>query len=263
MRCKICLAPSGLAFRAKILGKYDAGYYRCGSCGFMQTEDPHWLPESYASAITAIDIGPINRAITGARLSEGIILGHFDPAARFVDYGGGHGVLTRLMRDRGFDFYWQDRYCENIFAKQFVARPDAGFELLTAFEVFEHLVDPLVEIEMMLRYAGNILFSTLIVPQGVRTVEDWWYFAPEHGQHVAFYTIDALRHIARRFALHLASDGGGTHLLSRKPVPDRVIRFYARDTRRAQLVRWLLRRRMHRQSLLMDDFAAISGHRLD
>jgi hypothetical protein len=35
----------------------------------------------------------------------------------FVDIGGGYGLLTRLMRDRGFDFYWKDPHCENIFAK--------------------------------------------------------------------------------------------------------------------------------------------------
>jgi hypothetical protein len=30
----------------------------------MQTEEPHWLAESYASAFNEIDIGPVNRAIS-------------------------------------------------------------------------------------------------------------------------------------------------------------------------------------------------------
>jgi hypothetical protein len=98
-----------------MLAKYDVVYFRCASCGFVQTEEPHWLPESYSSAINDVDIGPINRAITSSRLLEGIILTSFDKAGKFVDYGGGHGVLVRLMRDRGFDFYWRDPHCENLF----------------------------------------------------------------------------------------------------------------------------------------------------
>jgi hypothetical protein len=74
MRCKICQAEAATAFTAKILGKYDAACFRCTSCGFMQTEEPHWLAESYASAINEIDIGPVNRAMTASSLIEGIIL---------------------------------------------------------------------------------------------------------------------------------------------------------------------------------------------
>jgi len=261
MLCKICQATATPAFTATILGKYEAVYFRCDSCGFMQTEEPHWLAESYASAINEIDLGPINRAMTGSRLIESIILSCFDKDAKFIDYGAGYGVLVRLMRDRGFDFYWQDRYCENLFAKHFVAEPGETFELLTAFEVFEHLVDPLAEIETMLSYSNNLLFSTLLVPKRAPTA-GWWYFGPEHGQHIAFYTVPALQIIARRFNLHLATNGAGTHLLSRKPVANRLFRFFVRETLASRTARWLLRRRMRKQSLLMDDFRAVSGYTL-
>lgn len=260
MQCKICGSETRLAFKANILGKYEAGYHRCTGCGFTQTDEPFWLQESYASAINEIDLGPVNRAVGGAAFIEGIILSSFDPAGRFLDYGVGYGVLVRLMRDRGFDFYWRDPYCQNLFAKHFVARSGDRFDLLTAFEVFEHLTDPMAEVEQMLGMADNLLFSTLLVPRKV--TPDWWYFGPEHGQHVAFYTIAALEVVARRFGLHLASDGGGMHLLSRKRVPDRLVRFFARDGKWAQLARWGLRRRLPKQSLLQDDFKAVSGHQL-
>src|SRR5580693_5189198 len=83
MQCKICQDAATPAFTAKILGKYDAIYFRCDSCGFMQTEEPHWLAESYASAINEIDIGPVNRAIISSKLIEGLILSTFDKAAKF------------------------------------------------------------------------------------------------------------------------------------------------------------------------------------
>lgn len=260
MQCKICGAQSTSAFTARVLCKYDAVYYRCVACGFMQTEDPHWLAESYASAINEIDLGPVNRAIISSKLIEGLILSTFDKAAKFVDYGAGYGVLVRLMRDRGFDFYWQDAYCQNLFAKHFVAERGTTFELLTAFEVFEHLVDPLTEVKTMLEYSDNLLFSTLLVPQRAVAATDWWYFAPEHGQHVAFYTVDALQVVAKLFNLHLCTDGIGTHLLSRKAVSNRLFRFFVRDTLATQIARRLLRARMRKKSLLLDDFHAVSGH---
>jgi hypothetical protein len=260
MPCKICRAASTPAFTAKILGKYDTVYYRCASCGFMQTEEPHWLKESYASAINEIDLGPVSRAISGAKLIEGLILSSFDKDAKFIDYGAGYGLLVRLMRDRGFDFYWRDLYCENLFAKHFVGKPGMKFELLTAFEVFEHLDDPLSEIQIMRDLSDNLLFSTLLVPERVKVASDWWYFGPEHGQHIAFYTVPTLQAIANRFSLHLSTDGIGLHLLSQKPISDRIFRFFVRDTRWSGLARWMLRRRMRKQSLLLDDFRAVSGH---
>ena len=205
-------------------------------------------------------MAPVEGAITGSKMIEGLILRTFNKAAKFVDYGAGYGVLVRIMRDRGYDFYWQDAYCENLFAKHFVAKPGIKFELLTAFEVFEHLVDPLTEIKSMLDYSSNLLFSTLLVPQGARTATDWWYFAPEHGQHVAFYTVDALKVVAKKFDLHLCTDGIGTHLLSRKPVSNRVFRFFTHETLASQIARRLMRTRMHKKSLLLDDFHAVSGN---
>jgi 2-polyprenyl-3-methyl-5-hydroxy-6-metoxy-1,4-benzoquinol methylase len=260
MVCKICGAGSSPIFTANILGKHTATFYRCAACGFMQTEEPYWLDESYSAAINELDIGPVNRAVTSAALIEGMILSSFEKNAKFIDYGAGYGMLVRLMRDRGFDFYWQDRYCDNLFAKHYVAKPGMKFELLTAFEVFEHLADPLAEIASMLDYSSNILFSTLLVPPGLHDAADWWYFGVEHGQHIAFYTVPALRVIAERFNLHLATDGAGTHLLSQKAVSKRLFQFFVHDTTWSQIARRLLRRGMRQQSLLMDDFRALTGY---
>ena len=262
VECKICSSPSRPAFSAAVLGKYETAYYRCTACGFMQTDEPHWLGESYASAINDIDIGPINRAVTGASLVEGVILSSFDSRGKFIDFGAGYGVFVRLMRDRGYDFYWKDLYCENLFAKHFVADKGTKYELLTAFEVFEHLVNPIDDIAAMLEYSPNLLFSTQIVPERAAAAEDWWYFGPDHGQHIAFYSIPALELVAKRFGLHLATDGTANHLLSSKPVSSRVLRFFAGNAAPQKVVRKALRRRTGRTSLLMDDFRAVSGYNL-
>ena len=36
-----------------------------------------------------------------------------------LDIGGGTGLLTRLLRDVGFEAQWSDEYCDNIFAQGF------------------------------------------------------------------------------------------------------------------------------------------------
>ncbi|MGD1086620.1 MAG: methyltransferase domain-containing protein, partial [Verrucomicrobiota bacterium] len=92
------------------------------------------------------------------------------------------------------------------------------FEMLTTFEVFEHLPEPLDEIQTMLRHSNNILFSTILQPATRPNPNEWWYYGLDHGQHVSFYTLASLSAIARRFNLHLSSDGCGFHLLSKKPV---------------------------------------------
>jgi hypothetical protein len=68
-----------------------------------------------------------------------------------------------------------------------------------------------------LAFSNNLLFSAQLVPNEVQSASNWWYFAPEHGQHVAFYTVEALRVVSKVFNLHLSTDGVGTHLLSQKP----------------------------------------------
>ena len=57
MKSKITGGDTSLLFEKKVLGKFDVKYFRCEDTGFIQTEDPYWLEESYSSAITKLDIG--------------------------------------------------------------------------------------------------------------------------------------------------------------------------------------------------------------
>lgn len=218
MNCNICQSPAREVFRAKILGKYDAPYFQCTQCGLLSLPDPHWLAESYASAITALDIGLLKRNLELREVVTAMARTYFDASAKFVDYGGGYGVLVRLLRDRGLDFYRQDIYAENLFARDFDLQ-DAGtgkFELLTAFEVFEHLEDPAAEVEKMLQLSDNILFSTELQPNPHPTPENWWYVLPEIGQHISLFSKKSLEALAERMGLHLLTNGKNLHLLSKR-----------------------------------------------
>lgn len=217
MDCKICNTVTSEFDTKTVLGKYKARYYQCPHCGFIQTEEPFWLDEAYNNAITHLDLGLVYRNEYLAPIVSCVINLFFKKEKQFIDYGGGYGLFVRMMRDRGFDFYRQDLFCENIFSRHFDITdlpPGIKFELLTAFEVFEHLRDPLEEIGKMLEYSDNILFTTELQPAGEQALQSWWYFSPETGQHISFYTKRSLQFIAEKFNLHFLSHNN-LHLFSK------------------------------------------------
>lgn len=259
MRCKICQNEMRALAQARVLNKYDVSYYRCPGCGFTQTEEPYWLDEAYSDAITRSDIGLVGRNIALSRVTKAVVTIFFDPGARFVDFGAGYGLLVRMLRDQGLNSYWHDKFCDNLFAKGFEAHLEQNdrYELLTAFEVLEHLTNPIAEIEQMLRYAPSILFTTQVMPATNPAPGEWWYYGLEHGQHVAIYSLESLRWIARRFNCRLYSNGSFIHLLTTKRLPQPLFHL-ATNSRVATLISLAARR----TSLLADDYYQLVGRKL-
>jgi len=216
MTCKICSSRINLFQRAIILNKYNVDYFKCDHCGFVQTEKPYWIDEAYKNSINISDTGIITRNIYLSKQTAAIIYFFFDKNAIFLDFAGGYGILTRLMRDIGFDFYWHDLYSKNLFARGFeYAESIKDIELITAFECIEHFVEPMSEIEKMIKTTRNILFTTELIPASNPKPEEWWYYGLDHGQHVCFYTKKSLEYIAQKFKLQLLSYGS-IHLLTNK-----------------------------------------------
>lgn len=219
MKCNVCKSETNVLFKGLVMNKYQVEYYKCPKCDFIQTEEPYWLDEAYGSAITDLDIGLVSRNLQYSKALEDIIKNNLDYTGKFLDYAGGYGLFVRLMRDRGFDFYRQDKYCENIFAKHFDLEDTNSknrFEAVTTFEVFEHLPKPLEEIEIMLNYSDTIIFSTELLPKNnIKNINDWWYFTPETGQHISFYSLKTLKYIADKHHLFFYSQGP-IHMLTKK-----------------------------------------------
>lgn len=258
-KCKICKSHAKLFTTYKVLNKHNIEYFRCNNCGFIQTEEPYWLNEAYSEAISSTDIGMINRNMILSKISQAVISFLFDRKGAFLDYGGGYGIFVRIMRDHGFEFYLYDKYCKNLFAKGFEENNIGKnrYELLTAFEIFEHLTNPMESIENMLSCSNNILFTTDLIPNYVPKPGSWWYYAPESGQHIAFYTLNSLNIIARAFDLKIYSNGKNIHLLTKKKVPDyyfKLITQYNFAT--------ILNLFYKNESLLSKDYHKISGNEL-
>jgi len=173
------------------------------------------------NAIAGLDIGYVSRNLFFRNIVASILKKKiFNPNGKFLDYGGGYGLFVRLMRDEGFDFYRQDAYCKNLFAQYFDVEKTESYDLITAFEVFEHLENPLSEIEKMLQYSNSILFSTELQPGiEIKSVNDWWYFVPETGQHISFYTKKSLQYLAEKFNLNLYTNNRDFHLFTNEKLP--------------------------------------------
>ena len=181
--CLICGSPSRAFGRLRVLGKYDGTYLRCGNCGYLWVEAPTWLDEAYSQAIAALDTGIVVRNMWLLDVCSALLGTSLRGVRTMVDYGGGTGLLVRALRDRGHDAWWLDSYCPNLLAAGFEAPEGASFDLLTAFELVEHLPDPMDGFLRMRALAPCLLLSTDLQPSGLDAHMQWPYLAPEAGQH--------------------------------------------------------------------------------
>jgi SAM-dependent methyltransferase len=177
--CVVCHSYTKILFRSKVLEKYTVSYYKCLSCELIQTEKQYWTKEAYSSAIIDTDTGIMDRNLKLSKISAIIFLLFCDKKSKVLDYAGGYGIMTRLLRDIGLDCYRADKYAENIFARGFEIKIDEKFDLVTSFELFEHLENPVKEIGGIVKKfkPKALLFSTML--HNGNPLKDWWYFAPE------------------------------------------------------------------------------------
>lgn len=215
--CRVCAATARHVFTRPLLNR-PVDYFECPRCRYLQTQSPDWLDAAYSRAINDVDTGIMrrNQDNVGRVVMTLVALGRLH--GRVVDDAGGYGILVRLLRDAGVDAWWRDKYCENVLARGF-EDDHQNADLLTAFEVLEHLVDPLADLRAMLERAPTVLASTELIAGTQLPPEDWWYLGPEHGQHIGFFRVETLRWMATALDCNYKRYGTSVHLFSRRPVP--------------------------------------------
>jgi hypothetical protein len=196
--CRLCGAAADFVVRQTVLHRYAVAYFRCPECDLLQTEKPYWLAEAYDDRVAILDTGAVDRNLLCADLVQVIAwLAGVGPGDRCLDVGGGSGLLVRMMRDRGFDFRWADKFAANLYARGFEGAPAERQDLVTAFEVFEHFDDVNGEVEGLFGPGHRFVLASTFLHRGHR--ENWWYYVPEVGQHVAFYSRETMAYLGRRF----------------------------------------------------------------
>lgn len=215
--CRLCSGNIGSPIFSGFVFNNNIKYFECQTCAYVQTEYPHWLDKAYSSAINNCDTGIMarNQSNVGLVVATLSTLGKVDGTV--VDCAGGYGILVRLLRDRGVEALWADAYCQNLLAVGF-EHTNQKADLVTAFEAFEHFVDPLVEAEKLFSIAPNLLISTSLIPSPTPSLNEWWYYGLDHGQHIGFFRLKTLRHIAHKFGKYFISDGATYHLFTDAPI---------------------------------------------
>ena len=217
--CPICGSRSAAAFVAVVLSKHEATYNQCEDCGYLYALNPHWLSEAYSSAIADTDTGLVKRNFALSAKLAAIL--YFNLSERgdsqCLDFAGGYGLLTRLMRDYGFNFYWHDENCTNLLATGFGADRDFQCRFVTAFEVLEHVEEPLSFIRTLMNKTGasTLVFSTLLYEDRVPDPATWWYYGFSTGQHIGFFQKRTLEFIAEKLSLRFYSSNK-VHILTTK-----------------------------------------------
>ncbi len=242
--CRLCNNQVEPFFSSTILNRYTITYYHCNNCGLLQTENPYWLKESYNESINRTDTGILARNIDNSKIAASIIFFFFNKKGKFLDFAGGFGIFTRLMRDIGFDFFWFDPHTENLVARGFEYSRDLEIELLTCIECFEHLENPSEDLEKILALSQNIFFTTSLLPNPVPKPDQWWYYGREHGQHIAFYSKETLQFISQKYGLYLYSFND-SHLLTKKRISPFFFKFVVifHDILFYLLIKWRLKSR--------------------
>jgi hypothetical protein len=210
--CRLCEGHLVPKFSLVVLHKYEVRYFECDRCGSLQTEFPYWLDDAYSSNLSNLDTGAVQRNLQN--LSAAYLVSRIFGVYNALDFGGGDGLLCRLLRDYNVNCYVKDRYAVPTYAQGFSEPDFAAPNLVLAFEVFEHFATPARELEDLFQLRPTVLLASTEIYCHQRA--DWWYLASESGQHLFFYSEKALQMIAARFGYSYLLSGGFV-LFVRKP----------------------------------------------
>lgn len=234
-QCKICQGPSLLfgvvdfhkscleaqGQRLPLSGQ-PIYYRRCQQCAFTFTDAfDTWTPETFQRNIYNHDYITVDPEFVEVRPADNasMVAATFQASRAFIkilDYGGGAGLLAQRLRDQEFSAITYDPF------STFNEMPSETFDLITCFEVLEHLPSPketVTTMAAMLKERGAILFSTMVQPASFEKMGlSWWYAGPRNG-HISLYSSQSLAHLFALHGMKIASSSENLHI-AYKQVPE-------------------------------------------
>jgi hypothetical protein len=214
---KSCEEARGLRLQLSGVPIY---YRRCANCEFLFTDAfDGWSNNKFKEHIYNEDyhmVDPgygIERPRSNAGAVAQLWAAH-KAEMRVLDFGGGNDVFCNTLRAHGFS----GAITYDPIVPEHASRPDGKFDLVTCFETFEHLPDPLASAALILEClseTGLVLFSTSTQPSDFeKTGLAWWYIGPRNG-HISIFSKRALAVLWGRYGYKTISLTDNIHLAFR------------------------------------------------
>jgi len=196
-------------------------YHLCDRCGFCFAPKLHkWTAKEFEEKIynrDYVQVDPDYRDTRPRSNAKGLVdtFGASGPGVRHLDYGGGSGLMSELLRTAGWDSSSYDPFID----RKVKVRDLGTFGLITAYEVFEHVPDIatlMTDLRSLLAPDGVVLFSTMLADGNLGRHQrlTWWYASPRNG-HISLYSRASLELLAERHGLKFGSFSPGMHALWR------------------------------------------------
>ncbi len=201
-------------------------YYLCRHCGYsFAPEFMRWSEAQFKERIYNEDYQLVDPDYESVRPSDNAALikktfGAAKDEIKHLDYGGGSGLLSQLLADDGWSSTTYDPFVDDHFP---FVKTNQKFDLITAFEVMEHVPQPRQLLERLVSLCkpnGLVFFSTLIFDSGAleRFSLDWWYVAPRNG-HVSIFSDKSLKVLFAQYGMNVAHVDQNLHVAYRA-IPD-------------------------------------------
>jgi len=193
--CRLCGNIAQFSFKKRILSKYDVKYFYCQTCAALQTEEPYWLEEAYLPINEQLDTGQFIRCLHNAAFLDALTSQLNLSNEPLIDYGCGSGLTARILRDVGLNAYGYDTYSTPRLLMGFQTETIEGAAIINLCEVAEHFPNPKSSFEHIFSCNPKVV----VVQTGIFNEPDvdWGYLAPEHGQHIFFYSEKTVSFLAK------------------------------------------------------------------
>ncbi len=194
-------------------------YHHCPNCAFtFAPEIMAWSKEEFEANIYNDEYKVVDPDYLEARPTSNAqsilnAFGNFYGKARHLDYGGGNGLMSKIMQGHGWNSTSYDPYVNADVNPEQLGK----FDFITAFEIFEHVSDVhklIHSLTALMHPQSAVLFSTAISDSDIKPNQRlyWWYASPRNG-HISLFSKKSLSLLAASVNLKCTSLNNVAHLL--------------------------------------------------